>query len=321
MPARDASTVADDQSEHLDDASPSVAVPSTSPGPQAAPQAPPQAAPRSPAEAFADLADGVGRLQREVGMIGDFVRGTGAQFQRSADELRFAGSEAAVSGLIRIHDLLYRQKRDLRDDVETAVAIRTTKILLDAVEGELAAVDVRVIEPNVDDDVDLRLMLTVGNRPTPAIRSSKRGVAIVLSCAYVNRSSVGDRILKKSEVVVWRGRRDIAIDITNEPDHEGDNIAPELTHTLGQKPTLAPPPQRHRLSNLLSRMYRLRSSFGDRDLKQSEAVSRGPRDIALDMNDGVNHEEAAGSWDRSGDDVLGGGGPESCGSSGDRPEQ
>lgn len=207
--------------------------------------------PRSPAEAFADLADGVGRLQREVGMVADYVRGTGASLQRSADHWRFEGAEAAVGGLIRIHDLLYRQNRDIREDKAGAPTVRLAKLLVDAVEGELASVDVLVFEPREDEDVDLKLMVTVSNESAPLLMPWKRGVASVLSCAYIYRSSLGDRILKKSEVVVWRGRRD----------------------------------------------------------------------IALDVADGENHEEAASSRDRSGDDVLRGGGPEPRGPSGDCSEQ
>jgi len=216
---------------------------------QVAVSAEPAAAPRSPAEAFADLADGVGRLQREVGMIADYVRGTGASLRRSADNWRFEGAEAAVGGLIRIHDLLYRQTRGLRETKRTIATIRLARILLDAVEGELASVDVVVIEPREDDPVDLKLMVTIGNEPVPLLTLWKRGVANVVSCAYVYRSSLGDRILKKSEVVVWRGRRDIALDVTdgeiNEEaasrrDRSGDDLfrsrGPEPRGSAGDRP-------------------------------------------------------------------------------------
>jgi molecular chaperone GrpE (heat shock protein) len=310
--SRDVMTPSDDESTQRNDAT-------TSPAPEPAAQEP-QAAPRSPAEAFADLADGVGRVQREVGMIADFVRGTGARLQRSADELRFAGSEAAVSGLIRIHDLVYRQKRDLHENSETKNAIRITKMLLDAVEGELASVDVFVIEPSVDDDVDLKLMLTVSNELAPTLKPWKRGIANVVSCAYIHRSSVGDRILKKSEVVVWRGRSDIALDIGGERNLKNDAVQ-DLPPTGSNETTPALKPQRPSLAGLLFNKNDHRSSLDDRSLNQAEDTSHNPRDNAHDVNDGVSHEEVASSWDRSRDDVLGGGSPEPRGPSGDRPEQ
>lgn len=175
--------------------------------------APPQEPARSPAEAFAELAAQIGQARRDIAQVADYARGTGAQLQRAVDGAFLDGADAALRGLIRIDELLFKQTRGGAGEAMDAPTAALAAMLAQAVEGELRALDVSILEPHPGDDIDLASMVAIANRPAPLLRMRRADtVAEVITRGYAFATEHGHKILKKAEVVVWRHRDDIAFD-------------------------------------------------------------------------------------------------------------
>jgi len=165
---------------------------------------------RSPAEAFAELASQISQARRDIAQVADYARGAGAQLRRAYDDVFLEGADAAVRGLIRIDELLFKQTRESASySIDPEVAALAA-MLGQALEGELRSLEVHVLEPQPGDDVDLGRMVAIANRPAPLLRGRRVGtVAEVVSRGYVFMTPHRVKTLKKAEVVIWRARNDI----------------------------------------------------------------------------------------------------------------
>jgi hypothetical protein len=178
-------------------------------------------APRSPAEVFAELAQQVEHLRRELALVSDFVRGSHSHLARSTDELLFEGAEAAIRGLIRVDELLYRHVRETGRSARTDEFRALASLLDGAIDGELRSLGVTRSEPQVGEEPDLSRTVTIANRPTPIGRPWLRGrIAAVTSRGYILTTGDRTRLLKKSEVVIHRSRTEPAIELTEEQREE-----------------------------------------------------------------------------------------------------
>ena len=180
---------------------------------------------RSPAEAFADLAAQIAHARRDIAQVADYARGTGAQLQRAYDDVFLQGADAALRGLMRIDELIFKQTRDrtvASMHSETAALIA---MLGKAIEGELRSAEVAIIEPQPGDDLDLSRMVAIANRPAPLLRQRRAGtVADIISRGYVYVTQHREQILKKAEVVIWRARDEVPFDSTEDTaTTEGDS--------------------------------------------------------------------------------------------------
>jgi hypothetical protein len=177
----------------------------------------PQAPARSPAEAFTELAAEIAQTRREVAQVADFVRGAGSTLHRTADELFLEGADAAIRGLLRIDDLLFKQTRQSNGSQKDAPGAELAALLRQALDGELRSLDIQILEPAPGDDLDLSRMVTIANVPIPLLRCRRAGtVAEVISRGYVYSTASVERILKKAEVVIWRARSDVPIEAPHE---------------------------------------------------------------------------------------------------------
>jgi molecular chaperone GrpE (heat shock protein) len=168
---------------------------------------------RSPAEAFAELAAQIAQARRDIAQVADYARGTGAQLQRAYSDVFLQGADAAVRGLIRIDELLFKQTRENATSHFHPETAALATMLGQALEGELRAIDVQVLEPQPGDELDLARMVAIANRPTPLLRGRRAGtIAEIISRGYLFASPDREQILKKAEVVIWRHRDDVAFD-------------------------------------------------------------------------------------------------------------
>lgn len=170
---------------------------------------------RSPAEAFSELAAQIAHARRDIAQVADFARGTGMQLQRAYDDVFLQGADAALRGLLRIDELIFKQSREGTTSWMHYDTAALVTMLGQAVEGELRSVDVQVIEPQLGDALDLGRMVAIANRPAPLLRGRRAGsIAEVISRGYVHVTPQREQILKKAEVVIWRTRDDVAFDDT-----------------------------------------------------------------------------------------------------------
>lgn len=183
------------------------------PAPSDAEPAPQQEPARSPAEAFAELAAQISHARRDIAQVADYARGTGAQLQRALEDAFLDGADAALRGLIRIDELLFKQTRGSADDAMDGPSAALAAMLAQAVEGELRSLDIHVLEPEPGDEMDLARMVAIANRPAPPLRARRAGtVADVITRGYAFVTGDSGKVLKKAEVVIWRHRDDVAFD-------------------------------------------------------------------------------------------------------------
>lgn len=172
---------------------------------------------RSPAEAFADLAAQIAHARRDIAQVADFARGTGAQLQRAYDDVFLQGADAALRGLMRIDELIFKQTRDRTTSSMHPETAALVTMIGQAIEGELQSVEVEIIEPQPGDDLDLSRMIAIANKPAPILRGRRAGtIADVISRGYRYTTSHREQILKKAEVVIWRARDDVSFDGTED---------------------------------------------------------------------------------------------------------
>jgi hypothetical protein len=148
-----------------------------------------------------------------VAQVADYVRGTGARLQRAADDVFLEGADAAVRGLLRIDDLLFKQTREWAESRDDDRALRLAVLLRQAIDGELRSLDIQILEPVPGDALALTRMVTISNLPAPLLRPRRAGtIAEVISRGYIYSTATTERILKKAEVVIWRARGEDPID-------------------------------------------------------------------------------------------------------------
>jgi len=209
--------------------------PDTTPGSATEPEQAPEPTPpptRSPAEAFAELSGLIEATRRDVAQVADYVRGSATRIQRTADEIRLEGADAALRAVIRLHELLYKHARDA--DASEDKHRGLLDLLRDAAEGELRSLAVSIVEPELGEAPDLHAVVTIANRPVPRLRPGRVGtVAEVVSPGYVLRTESIVRVLKKAEVVIWRARKEPAVEqATKDPqDIDQDEDAPAPART------------------------------------------------------------------------------------------
>lgn len=181
---------------------------------------------RSPAEAFAQLATEISLARRDIAQVADFARSSGALFQRDYADVFLQGADAAIRGLIRIDELLFKQTRESTSSSMHSQTLALASMLGQAIEGELQSLDVRLLEPQPGDSLDLSRMVAVANRPAPVLRGRKVGtIAEVISRGYIFVTPERQKILKKAEVVIWRAREEIAFDGTDDvASPKGGNV-------------------------------------------------------------------------------------------------
>lgn len=173
--------------------------------------------PRSPAEAFADLAAQIAHARRDIAQVADFARGTGAQLQRAHDDVFLQGADAALRGLMRIDELIFKQTRERTTSSMHPETAALATMIGQAIEGELRSADVQPIEPEPGDDLDLSRMIAIANKAVPLLRGRRAGtVADVVSRGYLYATPQREQILKKAEVVIWRARDEVPFDSTED---------------------------------------------------------------------------------------------------------
>lgn len=180
---------------------------------------------RSPAEAFAELTAQITQARHDIAQVADYARGTGAQLQRAFDDVFLQGADAAIRGLIRIDELLFKQTRSSGESSTPPEVLALAAMLGQAIEGELRSVDVTVLEPQPGDEFDLSRMVAIANRPAPLLRARRAGsIADVISRGYTFVAKDREHILKKAEVVIWRARDEEAFDgATDTPTAQGEH--------------------------------------------------------------------------------------------------
>jgi hypothetical protein len=174
---------------------------------------------RSPAEAFAELAAQISHARRDIAQVADYARGTGAQLQRAYDDMFLEGADAAIRGLIRIDELLFKQTRETNATSMCSETVALATMLGQALEGELRSLEVHVLEPQPGDELDLARMVAIANRPAPLLRGRRVGtIAEIISRGYVFVTPQREKVLKKAEVVIWRARDEVAFEAAADPD-------------------------------------------------------------------------------------------------------
>jgi len=129
------------------------------------------------------------------------------------------GADAAVRGLIRIDELLFKQTRESASSRMHPETAALATMLGKALDGELQALEVQVLEPQPGDELDLARMVAIANRPAPLLRGRRAGtIAEVISRGYVFVTPEREQILKKAEVVIWRQRDEVGFDGSAESD-------------------------------------------------------------------------------------------------------
>lgn len=172
---------------------------------------------RSPAEAFADLAAQIAHARRDIAQVADYARGTGAQLQRAYDDVFLQGADAALRGLMRIDELIFKQTRERTTESMHPETAALVTMIGQAIEGELRSVEVQPIEPEPGDDLDLSRMIAIANKPAPVLRGRRAGtVADVISRGYLYTTPHREQVLKKAEVVIWRARDEVPFDGTED---------------------------------------------------------------------------------------------------------
>jgi hypothetical protein len=167
-----------------------------------------RSAPRSPAEAFVDLAQQIELARREVAHVFGFVRDVGSQLSqltRSADEIQLAGADAAIRGIIRIDELVFRHLREWRATTPSVHELSLATVLDAALDGEFRTLGIERFEPTPGETPDLSRTVTIANQPTPVLKPWLRGrIAAVTARGYILTTGDITRIFKKAEVVIYR---------------------------------------------------------------------------------------------------------------------
>jgi hypothetical protein len=199
---------------------------------------------RSPAEAFAELTSMIASARRDVAQVADYVRGSAMRLQRDSDESFRDGADAAIRALIRIHELIFKSA-EAGERTKTGTPAGTVGLLGDAVEGELRALSVTIIMPEIDVAPDLRSVVAIAHSPLSRLRARRDGaVAKVITPGYILELPSGPRTLKKAEVVIYRRQINEPVTHQDQPDgsvpHDSAQSLPDDADSRALTPTPEP---------------------------------------------------------------------------------